>query len=279
MRKSWVAVVLLFVVGSASAGVQYEFRQINQSDQEGSASTECTGRAMIDGARSRVEFLSGNVYPPGVFVLTSNGSRTLTFVDPARKAFAEVNAAAVANAIGASKIGISNQKIDMTQMPDHPVIAGIPTDHYRLSIDYQITVSFGNLPLTQTVHTLIDKWTTMAFGDVGETFLSGGVLHTGNADIDDLVSAENTKIKGFALRQIVQLTTVNNHVSSSAGAKLGVNRTVTQTREMLVTSIQAAPQIASAQFQVPPSFHKADPVLDDTQKAPMQVLSMEPAGH
>ena len=277
MQKSLVAVVLLLAVQSASAGIQYEFRQTTQSDLEGSQPTECAGRAVIDGARSRVEFLSGNVYPPGTFVVTTNGSRTLTFVDPSKKSFAEVNAAAVANAIGATKISISNQKIGMTQMPDHPVIAGIPTDHYRLTIDYQITVKFGSLPLTQMVHTLIDKWTSMAFGDVGDTFLSGGVLHTGNADIDELLAAENTKVKGLALRQTVQLMTVNNNATGAS--KLGVNRTVTQTREMLITSIQATTQIAATQFTVPPSFHKADPVLDDTQKAPMQVLSMEPAGH
>ena len=277
MQKSLVAVVLLLAVQSASAGIQYEFRQTTQSDLEGSQPTECAGRAVIDGARSRVEFLSGNVYPPGTFVVTTNGSRTLTFVDPSKKSFAEVNAAAVANAIGATKISISNQKIGMTQMSDHPVIAGIPTDHYRLTIDYQITVNFGSLPLTQMVHTLIDKWTSMAFGDVGDTFLSGGVLHTGNPDIDDLLAAENTKIKGLALKQTVQLMTVNNNATGAS--KLGVHRTVTQTREMLITSIQATTQIAATQFTVPPSFHKADPVLDDTQKAPMQVLSMEPAGH
>ena len=277
MQKSLVAVVLLFVAGRASAGIQYEFRQTTQSDLEGGRPTECAGRAVIDGARSRVEFLSGDLYPPGTFVITKDGSRTLTFVDPSKKSFAEINAAAVANALGATKINITNQKVEMTTMPDHPVIAGIPTDHYRLAIDYQITVNFGSLPLTQMVHTLIDKWTTQAFGDVGETFLSGGALHTGNASIDDLLSAENTKIKGFALRQTVQLTTVNNN--ATAASKLGVNRMVTQTREMLVTSIQSTPQVAASQFVVPVTFHKADPLIDDTQKAPMQVLSMEPAAH
>lgn len=277
MQKSLVAVVLLLAVQSASAGIQYEFRQTTQSDLEGSQPTECAGRAVIDGARSRVEFLSGNVYPPGTFVVTTNGSRTLTFVDPSKKSFAEVNAAAVANAIGATKISISHQKIGMTQMPDHPVVAGLPTDHYQLTIDYQITVNFGSLPLTQMVHTVIDKWTSMAFGDVGDTFLSGGVLHTGNSDIDELLAAENTKIKGLALKQTVQLMTVNNNATGAS--KLGVHRTVTQTREMLITSIQPTTQIAATQFTVPPSFHKADPILDDTQKAPMQVLSMEPAGH
>jgi hypothetical protein len=32
-----------------------------------------------------------------------------------------------------------------------------------------------------------------------------------------------------------------------------------------------------ATFAVPLTYHKAGPIHDDTQKAPVQVLSMEPA--
>jgi hypothetical protein len=55
-----------------------------------------------------------------------------------------------------------------------------------------------------------------------------------------------------------------------------VNRTVTQTRELLVTSIQPTATVGPATFTVPVTYHKAGPIHDDTQKAPVQVLSMEP---
>ncbi|MEA2236028.1 MAG: hypothetical protein QOC81_752 [Thermoanaerobaculia bacterium] len=285
MKKNLPAIALLFIVvlvgataPSATAAIQYEFRQTTTSDLESIPSSDCAGRAIIDGDRSRVEFLAGNAYPIGTYIIATNGSRNMIFIDPSRKSFVEVNAASVASAIGARKITITNKKIDLTKMPDQTTVAGFPTDHYRMIMSYDITVAFGTLPLTQTVKTTIDKWTTTAFGDVGDTFLAGGALRTGNPDLDDLVSAENSNIKGFALRQVVNVTTINNRAAMSGESQLRVNRTVTQTRELVVTSIQPAAKLSLATFIVPLTYHKAGPVQDDTQKSPMQTLSMEPTG-
>jgi len=270
--------LLLFVVtaSSAPAAIQYEFRQTTSSDLETIPSTDCAGRAIIDGDRSRVEFMTGNAYPAGTYVIATNGSRTMTFVDPSKKTFVEINAASVTNSIGSRKITIANKKIDVTKMPDQVSIAGFPTEHYRMVMSYDITVNFGTMPLTQSVRTTIDKWTTNAFGDVGDTFLASGALHTGNKDLDDLMTAENTGIKGFPLKQVVNVTTINNQAGNTA-SELHMNRTVTQTRELLVTSIQPTATVGAATFVVPVTYHKAGPVQDDTQKQPVQVLSMEPA--
>jgi hypothetical protein len=278
MKKNLPVIALFLLVvtaSSASAAIQYEFRQTTTSDMESIPSTDCAGRAIIDGDRSRVEFLTGNAYPPGTYMIATNGSRTMTFIDPSKKSFVEINAASVTSSIGSRKISIANKKIDVTKMADQVKIAGFPTEHYRMVMSYDITVDFGSMPLTQTVKTTIDKWTTNAFGDVGDTFLASGALHTGNPDLDDLMSAENTNIKGFPLKQIVNVTTVNSHGSQNAASQLHVNRTVTQTSELLVTSIQPA-AVTVATFTVPLTYHKAGLVHDDTQKAPVQVLSMEP---
>jgi hypothetical protein len=268
--------LLVLTAPAASAAIQYEFKQTTSSDLETMPPTDCAGRAIIDGDRSRVEFLSGNAYPAGTYIIATNGSRIMTFVDPSKKSFVEVNAASVATSIGTRKITVANKKIDTTRLPDQPSIAGFPTEHYRMVMSYDITVAFGTLPLTQTVNTTIDKWTTNAFGDVGDTFLAGGALRTGNPELDELMSAENSAIKGFALKQVINVTTIN-HVAQTTESQLKVNRTVTQTRELLVTSIQ--PMVASAaSFTVPPSFHKADPIHDDTEKAQVHVLSVDPSG-
>jgi hypothetical protein len=281
MKKNLPAIALLLLAvtaPAASAAIKYEFRQTTTSDLESIPATDCVGRAIIDGDRSRIEFLSGNAYPPGTYMIATNGSRMMTFIDPSKKSFVEVNAASVATSIGSRKITVANKKIDVTKIPDDTKIAGFPTEHYRMTMSYDITVAFGNLPLTQTVKTTIDKWTTTAFGDVGDTFLASGVLHTGNPDLDDLVSAENTSIKGFALRQIVNVTTINNHAPVKGESQLRVNRTTTQTRELLVTSIQPTTTINVAMFSIPVTYHKAGPIHDDTQKSPVQVLTMEPSG-
>lgn len=278
MKRVGLVVALLAAVHSLSAAVQYEFRQTTHSDVESIPSTDVTGRGVIDGDRSRVEFLSGNAFPTGTYVITTNGSKTLTFVDPSKKSFVEVNAAGVATAIGTARITISKKKVNLTQLDDHPVIAGLPTDHYRLTIDYDITVGFGTIPLTQTVHEIIDKWVTQAFGEIGETFLANGGVRTGNPDLDDLIITENTQIKGFALRQTISVTTVNGNpqVVNAPGFKL--NRSLTQTRELIVTNIMPLVNVPASLFVIPASYRKPDPLRDDTQKAPLQILSLQPSG-
>ena len=277
MRVRVLGVMLLFAVQTASAAIRYEFRQTTSSDAEGAMAIDCSGKAVIDGEKSRVEFLTCNAYPPGSFVITTNGSRMLTFVDPAKKTFADVNAAAVATALGSTQITVANKKVNTTEMPDHPVIAGIPTDHYRLTLDYDISINFGNTPLTQTVHTIIDRWTTMSFGDIAETFLSSGAVKTGNPDLDDLITSESAKGRGFPLKQIIRTTAVNNR-ARAIKSELVVNRTVTITRELGVTTVEPVAKVAEGTFVVPLGFRRADPLRDDTQKQPIQTLSMQPPG-
>jgi len=273
MKTMVLAISLLLAVTGVQGAVQYEFRQTFRSDVESIPSNDTTGRAVIDGDRYRVEFLAGTAYPAGSYVISN--ARQQYWVDPSKKSYVEVNSANVANALGSSRITISNKKIEMTPMADHPIIAGLPTDHYRLVLSYTISVPFGQMQLKQSVTTVIDKWTTMAYAGVVESFLAGGSVHTGNPDLDDIFEAENTKIKGFPLRQTIEITTVNTN-PRAPGSKLEIQATHTQTRDLTITSIQATPEAAAALFQIPAGFHKASPLRDDSQKAPVHILSMEP---
>lgn len=275
MRRVMLGVAFILVVQNASAAVEYEFRQVTHSDLENVQATDFTGRALIDGDKSRVEFLTGTGYPPGTYLISTNGSRTMTFVDPGKKTYLEVNAGSVSAALGAMKIAITNKKIDLTQMDDHPIIAGLPTDHYRLSLAYDITLSVGTLDLTQNVHTVEDKWVTGAFGGVAENYISAGAWRTGNPELDDLIETENTKVKGFTLKQVISTTTMNNG-HQVPGSPLKVARTVTSTSEITVTSIAPKASVPAAVFLVPVGFKKTDATKDDTQKTPLHVLSMEP---
>jgi hypothetical protein len=275
MKTILLAISLLPAVTGVQGAVQYEFRQTFRSDVETMPPNDMTGRAVIDGERYRVEFLSGTAFPPGSYMITTNGSKQQIWIDPSKKSYVEVNAAGVASALGASRITITNKKIDVTPMPDHPVIAGLPTDHFRMVMSYDIAVPFGQLQLKQSVTTVIDKWTTMAYAGIADGFLADGGIHTGNPDIDDLVSAENTKIKGFPLRQTTEVTTMNATPRSS-GSQIPLKQVHTQTKDMTITAIESKPEVAATLFQIPAGFRKADPLRDDTQKAPVHVLSMEP---
>jgi uncharacterized protein DUF4412 len=264
-----VVVVLLVTGHAAFAAIQYEFFQTSRSDASDLPPADFNAKAVLDGQRSRIEFLSGNTYPPGTYVISTDGSRRLLFVDPTQKSYTEVNTMGIANAIGASNITITNLVSNMTKLGDSRVIAGIPTDHYRLTITYDITVQYRNMPLKQSVRTTIDKWTTVRFGDSVETALES-TAQTGNPKVDELIAAETTKIKGFPLKQTIQIVTINQS-GTPIGSKLRLPASRTQTREMTVTSIAEA-AADDAMFRIPAGYRKVD-FNDQITKSQTQVLS------
>lgn len=274
MKNLVVALSLALVAQTLPAAVLYEFRQTNRSDMDSTPSTDFSGRGLLDGERSRVEILAGNAYPPGTYVISTNGSKTLTYVDPGMKQYFEVNNVSAASAMGARKISIANARHDVRKLDDHPIIAGQPTDHYRLTLDYDIIVNFGTIPLKQTVHSQIDKWTTVAFGDLTETFVSSGALRTGNAQLDELMDLESTQIKGFPLRE-TEVTTTKNARSNVAGSQLQIAPSHTLTKELTINSIRQATARAT-DFSVPATFRRVEPGATDKKTPSSTTLSLEP---
>lgn len=275
MRRLWMGVALTLVAHAAFAAVQYEFIQTSRSDAEGASPMDISGRAVIDGNRSRVDFLAGNAYPPGTYVVSTDGARKLRFVDPTQKSFTEVNTLTIASAIGTSSIKIDNLVPTVTKLDDHKVIAGISTEHYRLTLTFDITVTLRNIPLKQSVRTEIDKWTTVRFGEVADTFASNAV-QTGNAAVDELIAAETGKIRGFPLRQTVKITTMNaatKRPRPDSQLKLPSMRTLS--REMTITSINELKPDEKI-FNIPAEFKRVD-FSENARKAQTQVLSLEPS--
>jgi hypothetical protein len=262
MKKTLLALSLLLVARTGLAGIEYDFRQTTSSQIEAVPSAEYTGHAIIDGDRSRVEFRTGNFANPGVYLISTGGSRNQIWVDPGKKSYLELDTSGVANVIGTTHLKLSNKKLDSVLRDDHPLIAGVRTDHYTLNISYDITLYMGSLPVMQSVTEVIDKWTTSAFGDVAESYLSGGGLKTNNNELDELISQETTKIKGFALKQTATITTISRN-SSAPGSALKVNRTVTQQSEFEVTSISPKVTVAADLFVIPAGYRKAVPLKTD----------------
>ena len=276
MMRLWMGVALVvFSAHAAFAAIQYEFVQTSRSDSDSRPAMDLSARAVIDGQRSRVDFLSGNAYPPGTYVVSSDGARKLRFVDPSQKTYTEVNTATIASAIGMSNIVIGNLKSEVMKLDDQPVIAGIPTDHYRLVLTFDITVTLKNRPLKQSIRTEIDKWTTVRFSETSSSLASQTLL-TGNADIDALISAETTKITGFPLKQAIRITAMNVSTSGRpVKSQLQVPSTITLTREMTVTSIRETKPDA-ATFMVPAGFSRTD-FAERVPKPQTQILSLEPS--
>lgn len=275
MRKTLLAIVLLLATQSGWAGVSYEFVQSTQSNIEQIPSTTLTGRAIIDGPRSRIDFGTGNVYAPGAYVISTDASRTLLYVDPVTKTYSEVNAAGIAATYGAANIKVDNFKTNTTLLDDHPTVAGIQTNHYHLTITYDMTLLYGTMPLTQKITEEIDKWTTPRFGDVADAFFANGSVKTGNPKLDELIDAETRSIKGFPLRQTVTVRSTSP-IAVSGELRQRMSEVRTQQRELLITKIQEQQSDASV-FHIPSTFRKLEPGEQPelTKQSSMTVLSFD----
>ncbi|HVR41793.1 MAG TPA: hypothetical protein VMU84_22035, partial [Thermoanaerobaculia bacterium] len=176
------------------------------------------------------------------------------------------------SALGASTITIENLQSTVTPLDQGELIAGIPTKHYRVNLNYDITVVFRGVPLKQSVRTVVDKWMTLQFGDIAESMLASGQFRTGNAKIDELIDIETRKIKGLPLRQTATITTTNLR-GASMNPELKLPTTRVLTREMRVTAIREAKPEANA-FTVPSGFQRAEGAAPP--KPEMQVITFTP---
>lgn len=271
MKRLLVSVALASIAFPSSAAIQYELTQKNTSVQTSVPSRDMTARVTIDGERSRIEFLSGNLYPPGTYVISNDASRRRYFVDPSKQWYTEFDASGIATAIGSSSIKITNLKSSTETLPDRPKIAGIESTHQRITIAYDITVVMKALPLTQNVRTEIDTWSTTQFGEVQSSFLAG-TMRTGNKEIDRLLDSETSQLTGFPLRQVV---TIRTNYEVPKGSKLQRPNSRTITRETWVTAVRELPP-DSAMFTLPASYRRADS-QEIAPSATAGVLTFEPA--
>jgi hypothetical protein len=267
-----VALLVLFST-TLSAAVAYDFRQTHRSDRRSRVPAESQGQGLIDGDRSRVEFTGGNIYPAGAFIIATRGANSVIMANPATKSYSEVNLVALASRIASGEIEIRNLKTRVEKLPDHPTVSGLPTDHYRTETTYEISVRGSALTLTQNVHTSIEKWTTTAFGDVAGAFLDLDTFRTGNAQMDALLEAELSKVKGLPLRTVTTVTTTGTGNLARPGSKLEPQKRV-QVSEILLSNVRIEPAPA-ASFEIPPGFSKAE-ARGAAAQSRVHMLSMEP---
>ena len=265
-----VGVVLAVIAVPAFAAIEYEFTQKTTTEDPLQPTTELTARAVVDGLRTRVDFRGGTLYPPGTYAVTTD-SRRVFFVDPANKSYTEVNLGSASTALASANIVIDNLKTSQEKLDDRPTIAGLETEHYRITVNYDITVRMGNIPLKRHVNTTIDSWVTTRFGDMGQDFISGN-SYTGNAKLDQIFAS--TKVPGFPLRQT--LTTRTHHdLPPTKGSQLQVAPTRTSTRDTWVNSIRET-RGEGISFTVPAIYARAD--VPDAPRAATKVLTFDPDG-
>jgi hypothetical protein len=275
-----LGVFLAVIAAPAFGAIEYEFSQKSTTEDPLLPMTELTGKAVLDGLRTRVDFRGGSLYPAGTYAVSTD-SRRVFFVDPKNKTYTEVNMAAPSTRLASSSIRIENFKSNLERLTDRQVIAGHETDHYRITIDYDISARMGRLTLKRHVTTIVESWNTNRYGDISPDFVTGGNTTTGNAQLDQFLAA--TRTPGFPLRQTI--TTKSRHDLPMTRTKRTCPNPAdcwepesperTTVHEMWVTSIRETTG-AGISFTVPPTYVRSD--VTEAPRTAADVLSFEPQG-
>ena len=241
---------------SAEGAIHYEFQQVKSSSTPGSKPVVLIGTATIDGVKSRVNVQEGSSSGVGRYIVTTNGGLDYSVVDPESESYIVRQRGEAARGVQALGVQIDKMKIDQEYLGSGPKIAGYPTEHYKLTANYDVSISFGGFDLKQHVVATIEKYTTLAFGDVAPTFFES-TPSTGNAEIDKLIEAETTKVPGFPLKQRISIVSTLDERALPRASMIEVAPSRQRVTELTVSSIgRVDPDPAS--FRVPVRFQRVD---------------------
>jgi hypothetical protein len=222
MKKALCALLLL-VAADAAAAVSYRL----------DGSSGMVGRVLADGPRIRIDFDNGTV------MLTSDGGKTLTILDPAAKTYTAMTAADFT----VPGLNVSNPKSTARDLGDGGALEGFPTRKWQVDTSFDATIE-----QTMNVHIAMrtESWRTERLPEAAASLAMGQSARTGIPAIDKLLEMMSPpNVKGFTLKEVTT-------VSSTPKGGQEMTATWTVAAHEIRTGVAAPP----AQFAIPAGYKK-----------------------
>lgn len=244
--------LLALVAGSSQAGMVYDFKSVT----EGKGGTELSGRAAIEGKNVRLEIVKGDglVFRNDSVVLSSDSGGSFKILTPAEKTYYAFSVDELLGGMGSVvkslggmfQMDIENQKVNLNDAGKGPKIEGYPTRRYVMTSTYDMHMKIMGMKSSTKVKSRTESWTTDQIGPEFMTFVQKKTLATGIEDLDKLLKAQATGIKGFPLKQITTMT------NTAANGKSTTNVTT-----MTISGI-GKESIPAGRFAVPAGYKEVD---------------------
>jgi hypothetical protein len=205
-------------------------------------------RGWVSGGNAKIEYVeSGNpILPAGSYSISRDGGATQMVVNPKDRTYYPLDLKGAMAGLKGMDIRFDNLKVQKLLDEAGPLVAGVPTRHYRYRTSYRMTMQLMGSHVSEI--TMDDEiWSAPKLLDaaLGMT-LSKSALVTGNESFDKLIRAEYDKIQGFPLKKISTNTTSSE----------GKAPTTTHTT-MEVTELHWMP-IPDSTFEVPAGYKKTE---------------------
>ena len=206
MRKLLFIFCLLLVSSACFAGVTYTV--VTSTTQDGET-YRMRVRTFVDGANARIEIVEGGPAPftSGSWMLTRDGGKTFTVVDPSKKTYTVLTIKDSLNDVDArieqqTKITNSTPEITRVSQEAGPPLLGYATAHAHFRTTYVVTFKLVD---SFTAHVTRDDevWATSALKTLNAKnapALSAGA----QMGIDPLAGYPQFRQLGFPLKRITE---------------------------------------------------------------------------
>ncbi len=259
MKRIFIVLLVLAASTSVFAGVTYNV----QSSTNGLRNVSIAGTVAVDGSRMRMDVTTGDnlLFKDNSIVLSNDGGKTMTVLDPATKTYYEIELEQMIGTATASlrgnpmfKVTFENPTVAVRDEGNGEPIEGYPTQKSALDASYDIAIDAMGQKVKTHIDMRTESWTTNQLSRELVSFLQERSIRTGIAEIDKIIDAQSGALKGFPLKQV-------STVKMSQGGN-----DVTMTTVATVSNIEKK-DIAASQFAMPTGYTKVDDPVSKMLKA------------
>ena len=255
MRLTAAFLLIFSVAANASAGLTYHF----ESTTEGVSRSRVSGSVKSNDRDVRMDIEEGDglLLPTGGVVISRDGGRTLRVADLQARTYYDVSLDEIA--AGASgllaqmgdavKMTVTNPSVTTRDLGAAGKIEGFNTRHSLVETSHDLQVIALGQKMTIRIATRNEVWTTDQLPGVLADFLQMRTTRTGIAAIDSILAAQQGKVTGFPLRQVMTVKVTQN------------GQEMTTTTKVVLTDVLKR-NIAPSMFTLPPGLTKKPGPLD-----------------
>jgi len=261
MRLRWAVVLLL--AAPSFAGVTYRsVTKIESGAGKIPTTQEMSIQAWISGGNAKTEMPgSGGVFPAGSYMLKRADNAAMLMVNPGDKSYIVWDPEKMMRRISKalqSAYRIEDAKWEKVSEEDGGPIDGYPTEHYHYRFTYNMVITLDGKDERAPATMDQEFWTTEKLADPGLAVTSsyGFVQELSglSPEIEQMLRAEMSEMKGFALKQVWTIRT-----TTDGDQKFEQKMTTT------VSDIQVV-DVPESVFVVPAEYREKQPPTFDLEK-------------
>jgi hypothetical protein len=235
-------------------GFYYEASTVDRLEN-GKERSRSLVRGWIDGEAAKIEFgdQKGTLFKSGSYLVTKDGGRTLFLVDPKEKAFSRWDLEAMLASTFALlestgpllNLDFSNASSKKLAEDDGGTMLSYPTRHYQWQSAYDMRMAVLGMKREYHVEAVQDFWSTESLDAEGfRVWLRPDRTRTGNSGLDELLTSELGKVKGFPLKMVTKSTMTT-----------GKGKQQTSTSTMEVTALRPE-SVPATTFDLPAGYEE-----------------------